>query len=156
MLTNTQATEKRTAVESLDSPARTSKRVAWASWSSRLIGLCPEEVCKESYRFLKSEHAYVLGVEDRDGVLVHAECECPSDVLPKPACKHRVALATVGDPSALNSAVVYANPSQDSSAATGRDRLTTDGRVSVKSKADDCINLSDLLLGLLQPWSAQP
>lgn len=129
MSTTTRPGEKRTAtvLEYLSFPVRTNKRVAWESWEFTVVGPYQVRVTNASYGYLKDDHAYVVGVEERDGVVVPAECECPADVHHEPDCKHKVALATVAGPTVLNAAVAFEKPSEDSNnrqaAATVRDVL---------------------------------
>lgn len=154
MSIKTQTAEKRTAVEYLEFNTRTIKRVTWESWEFTVVGPYHVRVTNASYGYLKDDHSYTVGVEERDGVVVPAECECPADVHREPDCKHKLALATVAGPSVLNAAVAFENPAPDTDAAvtvtTGADLLTTDGGVLAEAKPDDrqecpeCAKLSDL------------
>ncbi|WP_255150256.1 SWIM zinc finger family protein [Halorarius halobius] len=130
MQSNTDGDKKR-AVEELDFDTRTSKRVAWESWEFTVIGPHQVEVTNASYGFLKDDHTYTVGVENRDGLAVPAECDCPADVHGDRDCKHKVALATVGGPTVLNAAVAVETPTAETSEApdpvTGADKLRADG-----------------------------
>lgn len=64
-------------------------------------------VTNASYGYLKEDHSYLVGVEERGGRALPAECECPADIHYKKDCKHTVALATVGGPTVLNAAIEY-------------------------------------------------
>lgn len=65
-------------------------------------------VTNASYGFEKADHSYLVGVEERGGLAVPIECECPADKYREDYdCKHKVALATVGGPTVLNAAVDY-------------------------------------------------
>ncbi|WP_218962307.1 SWIM zinc finger family protein [Halorubrum persicum] len=143
MRQNTSASEKR-IVEQLDFGPKTAKRVAWETWELTVVGPYQVEVTNASYGFEKDDHAYVVGVDERDGVPVPAECECPADVHRERDCKHKVALATVGGPVVLNAALAFENdaaPSSDGlpdSATTGADALKTDGGIAaVASQSDE-------------------
>ncbi|QLG26865.1 hypothetical protein HUG10_04605 [Halorarum halophilum] len=154
MATTSRIGEKRTAVDHLSFDARTAKRVAWESWEFTVVGPYQVRVTNASYGFKKDKHAYVVGVEDREGIVVPAECECPADVHRDPDCKHKVALASVGGPTVLNAAVIFENPAPATddrpAVKTGTDLLAVDGGVLADAKLDDneeckeCAELSDL------------
>jgi hypothetical protein len=93
-------------VTQLDFGAKTAQRVTWEAWEFTLLGPYQVKVTNASYGCEKDDHAYVVGVEERDGVPVPAECECPADIHRDPDCKHKVALATIGGPTVLNAATV--------------------------------------------------
>lgn len=121
MSTTTQAAEKRTAnpVEYLSFSARTNKRVAWEAFEFTVVGPHQVRVTNASYGYLKADHAYVVGVEERDGVVVPAECDCPADIHHESDCKHKVALASVAGPTVLNAAVAFETPPKDADAPQG-------------------------------------
>jgi hypothetical protein len=105
--------QKRTAVEHLRFGAKTAKRVTWEDWEFTVAGPHLVRVTNASYGYLKDEHAYLVGVEERDGLAVPAECECPADLYSDDYdCKHKVALATVGGPTVLNAALEADLPSE--------------------------------------------
>jgi len=131
MLDNDAAEEKR-IVTQLDFDAKTAKRVTWEAWEFTVVGPYQVEVTNASYGIEKADHAYVVGVDERDGVTVPVECGCPADVHREPDCKHKVALATVGGPTVLNAAVAFDVPAASSDNSTARvttvaDALQTDG-----------------------------
>lgn len=71
--------------------------VSEIAWSFRSVGPLQVEVVNESYGYLKDEHTYTVAVEERDGIVVPGECECPADRYHEEyGCKHKGALATVG------------------------------------------------------------
>ena len=121
--------EKR-IVDELEFGAKTARRVSWEAWEFTVVGPHLVEVTNASYGYLKDEHSYTVGVGVRDGLAVPAECECPADVHRDPDCKHKVALATVGNATVLNAAVNFENPasaSSDSDSMTAADELRADG-----------------------------
>jgi len=105
MEANTNAADKRTAVESLNFDAKTIKRVCWEAWEFTIAGPHQVEVTNASYGYLKDDHSYLVGVETEKGAPVPAECECPADRHREADCKHKLALATVAGPTVLNAAV---------------------------------------------------
>ena len=146
MTSNDDAAEKRTAVEYLEFGATTVKRVTWEMWEFTVVGSHLVEVTNASYGHLKDEHVYTVGVEERDGLVVPAECECPADIHHKADCKHKVALATVGGPTVLKAAINFeapSAPSSDSTSETARPPLTADGGRAaepVESERKTCPN----------------
>jgi hypothetical protein len=130
MPTNTESAEKRIAVDYLKFGKKTAKRVAWESWEFTVVRSHQVRVTNASYGFKKEDHAYVVGVEVRDGLAVPAECECPADKYGEDYdCKHKVALATVGGPTVLNAGVEYKPPVKEtpSELETMADKLKADG-----------------------------
>jgi hypothetical protein len=105
MTKNEPAAEKRTAVDYLSFSAKTSKRVGWESWEFTVVGPHLVEVTNASYGHLKNDHQDTVGVAERDGVLVPSECDCPADVHHDEDCKHKLALASVGNDLVLRAAV---------------------------------------------------
>jgi hypothetical protein len=106
MQANDTTAEKRTAVEHLNFGAKTTKRVTWEAWEFTVVGPHQVEVTNASYGFLKDDHSYTVGVEEHDEVTVPVECGCPADRHREDyACKHRVALATVGGPTVMDAAL---------------------------------------------------
>ena len=111
---------------------KTAKRVAWEDWSFTVVGPFQIEVTNESYGHLKDEHTYRVTVEERDDVIVPAECECPADRFrDEYDCKHKVALAAIGGPLVLEAARDYQPASEPTTApervTTAADKLRTDG-----------------------------
>lgn len=128
--------------------SETTKRVTWEAWEFTVVGPHLVEVTNASYGYLKDKHTYTVGVEVRDGLAVPAECECPADVHRDPDCKHKVALATVGNSTVLNAAVDYENPvpaSSDSDSVTAADKLRADGGDLNQREGNDgeCESVSD-------------
>lgn len=144
------AAEEKSVVSQLSFGEKTAKRVTWESWEFTIVGPHQVEVTNASYGFEKDDHAYVVGVDERDGVAVPAECECPADLHREPDCKHKLALATVGGSTVLQAAVAYESPAPASSdsptdgATTAADMLQTDGgTVAVEAstgESDTCPN----------------
>lgn len=111
MTENDSTSDKRNAVEYLNFGAKTSKRVTWEAWEFTVAGPHQIEVTNASWGFQKDDHSYIVGVEDRDGVAVPAECGCKADRFREDYdCKHKVALASVGGPVVLQAAVDYSTP----------------------------------------------
>lgn len=143
MTANDSAAEKR-IVDQLFFGATTAKRVGWEAWEFTVVGPYLVEVTNASYGHLKDDHTYTVGVAERDGVPIPAECECPADTYnEESACKHRVALATVGGPTVLRAAVNCGSPAGPSSerelerAITAVDLLQTDGGTVTAESTDD-------------------
>jgi hypothetical protein len=97
-----------------------------------------------------------VGVEDRDGVLVPAECKCKADRYNDDYdCKYKIALATVGGPVVLQAAVDLDNStptlslSSTDGVTTRADKLQTDGgTATVADDSDACPNGDDRCDGL--------
>ena len=140
MTDNNSAADKR-IVNELTFGAKTSKRVGWETWEFAIEGPHLVRVTNASYGFEKEDHSYLVGIEDRDGLLTPSECECPADKYNEEYdCKHKVALATVGGPVVLQAAVDYQTPGVD----TGRTptktleaELRTDGGVVSEQTDED-------------------
>lgn len=159
MTDNNSAADKR-IVNELNFGTKTSKRVGWEAWEFGVEASHLVRVTNASYSFKKADHSYLVGVENRNGILVPAECECPADKYNEEYdCKHKVALATVGGPVVLQAAVDCPTPTVNGGKTTRRtleNRLRTDGgAVTDKSGEDtrrlhvgereecDCDNLPD-------------
>lgn len=140
METNTPSAEKGIVTE-LNFCAKTSKRITWEDWMFTIVGPLQIEVCNESYGYLKDEHTYRVTDGERDGLVVLAECECPTDRYREEyGCKHKVTLATVGGPVVLDEACDF--PTTDSDAAseamtTAADKLATDGGTKTTTTTTD-------------------
>jgi hypothetical protein len=93
------------AVESLDFGPKTVKRATFEAFEFTVVGPHLIEVTNASYGAEKDDHSYTVGIEDRDGLAIPAECSCPADVHGERDCKHKVALASVGGPTVLNAAL---------------------------------------------------
>jgi hypothetical protein len=89
-----------------------------------IIGPRRVEVMNASYGTEKGDHSYTVDVEELDGVAVPVKCECKADEFQEEyACKHRVALATIGGPTVMNAAVEFETPDPEK----GADKLRADG-----------------------------
>jgi len=146
MTKNDTAVDKSIA-EEMDFGAKTAKRVGWEAWEFSIAGPHQVEVTNASYGYEKDDHAYVVGIEKRDGVPVPVECDCPADVHRESDCKHKVALATVGGTAVLNAAVDFENltaalsSSTEDGVTTAADKLQTDGgTATVSEDSDTCPN----------------
>jgi len=147
MTDNDAAAEKR-IVDQLSLGAKTSKRVTWEAWSFRIVGPHQVEVCNESHGYLKDDHTYTVGVEVRGGLALPAECDCPADKYREDdACKHKVALATVGGPTVLDKAVEFETRTTDAPTEpeTMSDKLKAYGGTLNQREGNecDCASLSD-------------
>jgi len=135
METNTKTAEKRAAVEHLNFGAKTAKRVTWEAWEFTIASPYLVEVTNASYGVEKEDHSYLVGVEDRDGVLVPAECECPADMYNEEYdCKHKVAVATIGGPTLLDAAACFTlnhEPTGNTTTTTVTEKLKADGGTTV-------------------------
>jgi hypothetical protein len=138
----TESSQDKRIVEQLSFGAKTSKRVGWESWEFTVVGPHQVEVTNASYGFEKDDHAYIVGVAERDGLVVPAECECPADQYNEEYdCKHKVALATVGGPTVLNAAIAFENPTPASSgddSETMASKLRADGGDCDQHEDSDC------------------
>lgn len=116
-------------LDHLDFSNRTAKRVAWEAWEFTVEGPYLVRVTNAAYGYLKDDHSYVVGIEDRGGILVPAECECPADVHHDKDCKHKLALATVGGPVVIQAAADYEPPAELDAERpiTAADKLRADG-----------------------------
>jgi hypothetical protein len=122
-------TEKR-IVNQLSFGAKTAKRVTWEAWEFEIVAPYQIRVTNASYGIEKDDHQYTVTVEKQDGVLVPVECECPADQYNEDyACKHRVAVATIGGPVMLDAASAFEQPETD-------DRIRADGGV-IEAETDD-------------------
>ena len=145
MTDNNSAADKRNAVEHLNFGAKTSKRVGWESFEFTIVGPHQVEVTNASWGFQKDDHSYIVGVEDRDGVVVPAECGCKADRFREDYdCKHKVALASVGGPVVLQAAVDCPTPTVDGGESTPQtleERLRADGGAVAERAGDDPLPL---------------
>jgi hypothetical protein len=111
------------------------------------------EVVNASYGFEKDDHSYTIGIRERNGVPIPAECSCPADLHREQDCKHKVALATVGGLLVLNAAVdteVSTDLSRRDLDATktALDKLQPDGgTATVSDDSDVCANGSEHCAG---------
>jgi hypothetical protein len=114
----------------LDFNGRTRKRAEWEAFEFEIAGPYQVRVRNASYGEAMHEHAYVVGIEDRDGVLVPAECECPADLHHDRDCKHKVALAIRGGSLLMQAAADYEPPEAPvprETLPTLADKLRSDG-----------------------------
>ena len=130
---------QKSIVDELNFGKKTAKRVAWEAWEFTVVGPHRVRVTNASYGYLKDDHAYVVGVEVRDGQPVPAECDCPADMYHEEYdCKHKVALAAIGGPTVLNAAVAYETPTNETDAVetanTAADKLQADGGVPAETE----------------------
>lgn len=128
-------------VEELNYGSKTAKRVGWEAWEFAVEAPHLVRVTNASYGYEKDDHSYLVGVEDRDGLLVPAECECPADKYNEEYdCKHKVALATIGGPVVLQTAVDCPTPTVDgegTDSTTLAERLRADGGVIAEEQRED-------------------
>lgn len=140
---------QKSIVDELNFGKKTAKRVAWEAWEFTVVGPHQVRVTNASYGYLKEDHAYVVGVEVRNGRPVPAECECPADMYHEEYdCKHKVALAAIGGLTVLNAAVAYETPTTETDAVetanTAADKLKADGGVPAESDTpDECECMRD-------------
>lgn len=110
MQDNDSAAEK-SIVDELNFGEKTAKRVAWEAWEFTVAGPHQIEVTNASWGYLKDEHSYVVGVEERDGQPVPADCGCKADRFRDDYdCKHKAALAAVGNFVVLQAALDCSTP----------------------------------------------
>ncbi|AAG19403.1 SWIM zinc finger family protein [Halobacterium salinarum] len=129
MTDNNSAADK-SIVNELNFGAKTSKRAGWEAWEFSIEAPHLVRVTNASYGFEKEDHSYLVGVKDRDGDLIPAECECPADKYNEEYdCKHKVALATIGGPVILQAAADCPTPTVDSGETTTQtlEELRADG-----------------------------
>jgi hypothetical protein len=139
MSENDSAADKRNAVEYLNFGAKTQKRVTWEAWEFAVEAPHLIRVTNASYGFEKADHSYLVGVEDCDGVLVPAECECPADMYRDDYdCKHKLALAVVGGPVVLGAAVDYPT---EINASSRESELRADGGATTEGVDGEANNL---------------
>jgi hypothetical protein len=148
---STDSSSEKGIVEELNFGAKTSKRVCWEAWEFSVEAPHLVRVTNASYGFEKDDHSYLVGVEEREGLLVPSECECKADRYNDDYdCKHKVALATVGGPVVLQAAVDLDNPAPTFSESDvdgvtiAADKLETDGgTATVDDDSDSCENGDD-------------
>jgi hypothetical protein len=134
---------KKTAVEYLNFGAKTAKRVTWEAWSFRLVGPLQVLVTNESYGVERDAHAYVVAVEDVGGVIVPRECECPADRFRDDyACKHRVALASIGGQVVMEAAAAFSEKPLGESTSVEPTPVADGGRP--ESTTCECKELGEL------------
>lgn len=117
-------------LEHLDFSSRTRKRAEWEAFEFAVVGPYQVRVTNASYGKDKHEHAYVVGIEDRDGVLVPAECECPADIHGDRDCKHRLSIVIRGGSLIMSAAAAYEPPTGTGATPkveTVADKLRPDG-----------------------------
>jgi hypothetical protein len=147
MTDNNPAADK-SIVSQLNFGSKTSKRVGWEAWEFAIEGPHLVRITNDSYGFEKDYHSYLVGVEDRDGLLLPAECECPADKYNEEYdCKHKVALATVGGPVVLQAAVDCPTPTVDTEETTPqtlKERLRADGGAVTEEISEDSAPLYEV------------
>ncbi|RKS81452.1 hypothetical protein BDK61_0738 [Haloarcula quadrata] len=145
---STDSSSEKRVVEELNFDAKTARRAGWKAFEFSIEAPHLVGVTNASYGFKKNDHSYLVGVEEREGLHVPAECECKADRYDdNHDCKHKVALATVGGPVVLQAAVDFENAAAgfpvttSESVPTGADKLETDGgTVTVTNDSDSCEN----------------
>lgn len=139
-MTDNVSTADKSIVAELNYGKKTAKRVGWESFEFAVEGPHLVRVTNASYGFEKADHSYLVGVEDRDSLLVPAECECPADKYNEEYdCKHKVALATVGGPIVLQAAVdcPITGDSENTTSQTLNDKLRPDGGAVTDETTND-------------------
>jgi len=140
MQSNTRKSDKR-IVEELNYGSKTAKRVGWEAWEFTVCGPHQVEVTNASWGHEKADHSYVIGIEERDGVPVPAECGCKADQYRNDYdCKHKVALATIGGLVVLQTAVECPTPTVDTEgtdSTTLAKRLRADGGMIAEERRED-------------------
>jgi hypothetical protein len=134
---DTNSSSEKRIVDELSFGAKTAKRVSWESFEFTVEAPHLVRVTNVSYGFEKDNHSYLVGVEERDGRVTPAECECPADKYnDQTDCKHKVALAAEGGPVVLNAAVDFENapprPFSNLNRETATDKLQTDGGLTTE------------------------
>lgn len=145
---DTTTTADKRIAEQLNYGAKTAKRVTWEAWEFSIEAPHLVRVTNASYGCEKDDHSYLVGVEDRDGLLVPAECECPADMYNEEYdCKHKLALATIGGPLVLRAAVDLPTPGvkdRKTTSNTLKDKLRADGgEISEESREDSASVIGD-------------
>jgi hypothetical protein len=130
-MTEHDSAEEKSIVSELEFGSKTAKRVSWEAWEFSVEGPHQVRVTNASWGFQKEDHSYVVGIEERDGQPVPSECGCKADRFREEYdCKHKVALAAVGNSVVLQTAVDYSTPSVNAEGTdkkTLRDKLRADG-----------------------------
>jgi hypothetical protein len=121
----TNRSQGKSIVTQLDFGAKTARRVSWGAWEFTVVGPHQIRVTNASYGFEKEDHAYVVGVEEREGVPIPAECGCPADIHRNPDCKHKLALATIGGPTVLDAAMEFKSAGEALSLPSSRSERPT-------------------------------
>ncbi|CDK40120.1 SWIM zinc finger family protein [Halorubrum sp. AJ67] len=138
---DTPTTADKRVVEGLNFGSKTAKRVGWEQFEFAVESPYLVRVTNASYGFEKSDHSYLVGVEERDGLLVPAECECPADKYnDEYDCKHKVGLATIAGPVVLQAAVECPTPTHDTEgtdSTTLAERLRADGGAITEARRDE-------------------
>ena len=140
MSTNDTTADK-SIVEELNFGTKTSKRATWEAWEFSIEAPHLVRVTNASYGVEKDDHSYLVGIEDRDGLLTPAECECPADKYNEEyCCKHRLACATIAGPVVLEASVEFQTESVDtdhSNTSTLSEKLRADGGATTEDDLDD-------------------
>ncbi|MFC7042200.1 SWIM zinc finger family protein [Halonotius sp. GCM10025705] len=138
---DTQTPADKTAVDELNFGAKTAKRVGWEQFEFAIESPHLVRVTNASYGYEKDDHSYLVGVEDRGGLLVPAECDCPADKYNEEYdCKHKVALATIGGSVVMEAAVEQSTPTMEAgehTSTTLAERMRPDGGVIVEEDRGD-------------------
>lgn len=130
MSENVASAEKR-IVSQLSFGEQTAKRVSWEAWGFKIVGSQQIKVTNASYGAEKRDHEYVVTVQERDGLPILTECECPADHFDQVySCKHRTAVATIGGKMLLEAALAYPPTEADSQPQNGPEKP--------EDRPDDC------------------
>jgi hypothetical protein len=128
-------------VEELNFGSKTAKRVGWEQFEFGVEAPHLVRVTNASYGCEKDDHSYLVGIDDRDGLLVPSECGCPADKYNEERdCKHKVALATIAGPVVLQASVDCPNPTNDTEGTDSKtvaERLRADGGVIAEEQRED-------------------
>ncbi|GGI95013.1 hypothetical protein GCM10008995_01530 [Halobellus salinus] len=153
-MSDNDTTADKSIVEELNFGTKTSKRATWEAFEFSIEAPHLVRVTNASYGVEKDEHSYLVGVEDREGLLTPAECECPADQYNEEYdCKHKVALGTIGGPVVLEASVEFQTESVDtdhSNTSTLSEKLRADGGESNRlnaEKREECLNGSEMCPG---------
>jgi hypothetical protein len=137
----TESSEDKHVVEALNFGSKTTKRVSWEAWEFTVVGPHQIQVTNASWGPLKDDHSYVVGIEERDGRAIPAECACKADQYRDDVrfCKHKVAVATVGGSVVLKAAVDCSTPTgeaEETPSQTLEDKLRADGGAMAENEPD--------------------
>jgi hypothetical protein len=134
MSTKSTSAQKR-IVQELDFSPKIAKRATWESFEFTVIASGLVEVTNASYGASKDSHTYTVEVADHRGDPSPVNCDCPADTHQEGACKHRVALATIGGPTVLQAAVAFGEGGLEPSWRTQEEDpdLKADGGTTVEA-----------------------
>ncbi|WP_229125327.1 hypothetical protein [Halapricum desulfuricans] len=147
-MTEHNSAEDKSIVSELEFGSKTAKRVSWEAWEFSVEGPHQVRVTNASWGFQKDDHSYVVGIKERDGQAVPAECGCKADRYNEEYdCKHKVAIAAVGNSVVLQAALDCPTPGVDSGRTVTKtmgEKLRADGGGSVTEEGSTAaLNESD-------------